>query len=81
MLSTFLQAIRDAVISRVDTSILNSNRYFHPFAPHTKFAHTFDSFHTKGDIQTPHISKIRLLEQFLQPLLKALLASVLELDL
>jgi SNF2 family DNA or RNA helicase len=52
----------------------------HPFTTHSKFLHTFSSFSTTGDIQTPHISRIRLLQRFLQPFLIAIPASVLNLD-
>lgn len=52
----------------------------HPFTTHAKFLHTFSSFSTTGDIQTPYISRIRLLQRFLQPFIIAVPASVLNLD-
>jgi SNF2 family DNA or RNA helicase len=52
----------------------------HPFTTHTKFLHTFSSFSTTGNIQAPHISRIRLLQRFLQAFLIAVPASVLNLQ-
>jgi SNF2 family DNA or RNA helicase len=52
----------------------------HPFTNHSKFLHTFGSFSSNSNIQTPHISRIRLLQRFLQAFLIAIPASVLNLQ-
>ena len=51
----------------------------HPFDTHNKFLHTFSSFDQSNQIESPSVARIRLLQKFLQAILIARPASILNL--